>query len=186
MNDGKIIIDKIIAMADKEVKVIESQAKKEVDAIIKATNDKESKKEEKLEQMMQHVGDELKAKEISSADLDSKVMLLECKQGILNGIISEAKKRLVSLSDAEYTKVVGDMLSALDSSVGKDIIVSAKDAKILADVIKEKGFSLSDETRDIDGGFIVKNNEVEYNYSFESILAIEEDEIRQTIASILF
>ncbi len=186
MNDGKIIIDKIIAMAEKEVKVIEDQSKKEVDAIIKATQDKETKKEEKLERMMQHVAEELKAKEISSADLDSKVALLECKQGILNEVITEAKKRLTSLSEAEYKKVVGDMLSGLDQSAGKDVIVSAKDKSILSDVVKEKGFTLSDETRDIDGGFIVKNNEVEYNYSFESILAVEEDEIRQTIASILF
>ena len=40
MNDGKIIIDKIISDAEKVAAVTISQAQKEVDALLKAAKDK--------------------------------------------------------------------------------------------------------------------------------------------------
>ena len=36
------------------------------------------------------------------------------------------------------------------------------------------------------GGFIVKNGDIEYNYSFESIITVEKEAIRQAAAEILF
>ena len=90
------------------------------------------------------------------------------------------------MEDAEYAKVVGGMLSRVDKSLGTEIIVSKKDAARLADVVKEKGFVLSEKTADIKGGFIVKNGDIEYNYSFESIITVEKEAIRQAAAEILF
>ena len=78
------------------------------------------------------------------------------------------------------------MLERLDKSCGTEIIVSRKDQKRLADVIAEKGFTLSEKTGDIGGGFIVKNGDIEYNYSFASIINVEKEEIQQIVAGILF
>ena len=108
------------------------------------------------------------------------------KQDILEEIIAEAKKRLENLPDAEYAKVIGGMLERLDESQGKEIIVSAKDKARLADVVKEKGYVLSDETRDIDSGFVVKNGDIEYNYSFDAIIMVQKEEMQITAAKILF
>ena len=101
-------------------------------------------------------------------------------------LVEEAEKRLLSLDDAAYAKVIGGMLKKLDRSLGTEILVSKKDAARLADVVKENEFTLSAQTADISGGFIVKNGDIEYNYSFESIITVEKEEIQQIAAKILF
>ena len=162
MNDGKIIIDKIIAEAEEVAKASLAKGQKEADA------------------------EKAAAKEISGAQMQAKKAILETKQEILAETIAEAEKRLLSLDDAAYAKVIGGMLKKLDRSLGTEILVSKKDAARLADVVKENAFTLSAQTADISGGFIVKNGDIEYNYSFESIITVEKEEIQQIAAKILF
>ena len=69
---------------------------------------------------------------------------------------------------------------------GDEIIFSEKDREALADVVAAKGFQVSKETREISGGFIVIKGDIEYNYSFEAIMAVEKEEIEQIAAEILF
>lgn len=186
MNDGKIIIDRIMQEADKEIQVILGQGKKEADAILKAAQEKARKEKEAYRRRAEEEARKAHAKEVSGAEMEAKKSLLQEKQTILSEVISEAKTRLEQLPDAEYAKVIGGMLDRLDPAEGKEIIVSARDHARLADVIAEKGLLLSDETREIDGGFIVKNGDIEYNYSFEAIIMVEKEEIQQTAAKILF
>lgn len=186
MNDGKIIIDKIISDAEKVANVTIAQAQKEVDALLKAARDKVHRQLDQMDRDAHSEADRVKAKEISAADMQAKKAILETKQEILAEIIAEAEKRLVSMEDAAYAKVIGGMLAKLDKSLGTEIIVSKKDAARLADVVKEKGFVLSEKNADIKGGFIVKNGDIEYNYSFESIITVEKEAIRQAAAEILF
>ena len=186
MNDGKIIIDKIIAEAEKVADATLKQAQKEVDSILKAAQDKAGKEADALERATNSEADKVRSKEISGAEMHAKKAILEQKQNILADVIAEAEKRLLSLEDAEYAKVIGGMLAKLDKSLGTEIIVSPKDAARLAAVVQENGFQLSEKTADISGGFIVKNGDIEYNYSFESIITVEKEAIRQTAAQILF
>ena len=186
MNDGKIIIDRIMAEAETEIEAIVTQAEREANAIIQATEDKANQEKEKYRKRAEEEGRKAHAKEISGAEMQAKKALLQEKQNILDEVITEAKKRLETLPDAEYTKVIGGMLERLDDSQGKEIIVSEKDQKRLADVIAQKGFVLSQETRDIDGGFVVKNGEIEYNYSFASMIMVQKEEMQIAAAKILF
>ena len=163
MNDGKIIIDKIIAEAEKVAEATLKQAQKEVDSILKAGRDKAEKEADTLERNAQAEAEKVKSKEISGAEMQAKKAILEQKQTILADVIAEA-----------------------DKSLGTEIIVSPKDVARLAATVKENGFDLSEKTADISGGFIVKNGDIEYNYSFESIITVEKEAIRQTAAQILF
>ena len=186
MNDGKIIIDKIISDAEKVASVTISQAQKEVDAMLKAAQDKAHRQLDQMDRDAHSEADRVKSKEISAAEMQAKKKILETKQEILAEVIAEAEKRLVSMEDAEYAKVIGGMLGRLDKSLGTEVIVSKKDAARLAGVVQENGFVLSEKTADIEGGFIVKNGDIEYNYSFESIITVEKEAIRQAAAEILF
>lgn len=186
MNDGKIIIDKIMGLADKEIKKLETKTNNEIDEIVRIAQEKENKERERIDFLIVDEKEKARAKEVSGAELDGKIRVLNEKQSILKEVIQAAQEKLENLPDSEYEKVIGTMLDKLDTNVGKEVIFSAKDSTRVASVVKEKGFTLLDETRDIDGGFIVKNNEVEYNYTFASIMAIEEEEIKQIIAEIVF
>ena len=175
MNDGKIIIDKIIAEAEEVAKASLAKGQKEADAVLKAAQEKVNKELDVFDRNAQAEAEKAAAKAI-----------LETKQEILAETIAEAEKRLLSLDDAAYAKVIGGMLKKLDRSLGTEILVSKKDAARLADVVKENEFTLSAQTADISGGFIVKNGDIEYNYSFESIITVEKEEIQQIAAKILF
>ena len=179
MNDGKIIIDKIIAEAEEVAKASLAKGQKEADAVLKAAQEKINKELDVFDRNAQAEAEKAAAKEISGAQMQAKKAILETKQEILAETIAEA-------DDAAYAKVIGGMLKKLDRSLGTEILVSKKDAARLADVVKENEFTLSAQTADISGGFIVKNGDIEYNYSFESIITVEKEEIQQIAAKILF
>lgn len=186
MNDGKIIIDKIIAEAEEAAKAILDKAQKEADEILRIGQEKADKEADVFDRYAQDEADKARSKEISGAEMQAKKAVLEKKQSILSEVIAEAEKRLSALGDAEYAEVIGGMLDRLDKANGTEIIVSEKDQARLAGVIADKGFTLSQKTGDIDGGFIVKNGDIEYNYSFASIINVEKEEIQQIAAGILF
>ena len=186
MNDGKIIIDKIIAEAEEVAKASLAKGQKEADAVLKAAQEKVNKELDVFDRNAQAEAEKAAAKEISGAQMQAKKAILETKQEILAETIAEAEKRLLSLDDAAYAKVIDGMLKKLDRSLGTEILVSEKDAARLADVVKENEFTLSAQTADISVCFIVKNGDIEYNYSFESIITVEKEEIQQIAAKILF
>ena len=186
MNDGKIIINKIIEKAEAEANAIKEKANLEVEAVLKAAEEKAKRESDVLKKNAEIEAEKIKAKAISGAELQGKITVLQEKQSILEDVIAEAKKRLQTLPDAQYAETIGIMLAKLDKEIGNEIIVSKGDRERLASVIKEKGFILSDQNRELDGGFIVKNGDIEYNYSFDSIITVEQEEIRQIAAKILF
>lgn len=186
MNDGKIIIDKIISDADEAVNKIIADAKKAAEATIKSYEDKAAREKAKNDKIVADEKDKVIAKQISSAQMNAKKTVLAQKQLILENVIEQAENRLINLSDDEYVNVIGTMLESIDKNLGSEVIVSSKDKDRLADIIDQKGFVLSDKTADIEGGLIIKNGDIEYNYSFNSIITIEKDDIQQIAAKILF
>lgn len=186
MKDGKIIIDKILEKSQSDVAAIQNAAAKEVEKIIDAADEKVMKEKMEFGKMADAEAEKIKAKEISAAELQGRLLLLETKQGLIAEVVAEAENRLEEMADAEYVAVVGAMLDKLNKADGTEVIVSEQDKTCLADVIAEKGFTLLAETREMGKGFVVKNKEVEYNYTFASILTVEQEEIRQIAAKELF
>ncbi|WP_317853725.1 V-type ATP synthase subunit E [Chakrabartyella piscis] len=186
MKDGKIIIDKILEKSQSDVAAIQNAAAKEVEKIMDVADEKVMKEKMDISKMADAEAEKIKAKEISAAELQARLLLLETKQTLIADVIAEAESRLESMADAEYCTVIGTMLDAIVKEDGAEIIVSKKDKTRLADVIAQKGYILSNEEREMGNGFIVKNGEVEYNYTFQSILTVEQEEIRQIAAKHLF
>lgn len=185
MNDGTIIIDKIISTAKAEADEIIANADKSADEIIKKAERTAAELTEKAKADAEAETEKIRSKEISSAKTEAKKLMLAEKQSIINDIINEAYGRLTHLSEEEYKKTVSAMLKDVPKE-GCEIILSAKDKPVLGDTVKNAGYVLSDESRDIDGGFIVKNGDIELNFSFSSILSVEQEEIRHMLAAILF
>ena len=112
--------------------------------------------------------------------------VLEEKQKLIEEVIAQAQQKLESLPETEYAQVIRSMIERLDKANGTEIILSEKDKEKLRTIVEQSGFTLLEETRNIDSGFVVKNGDIEYNYSFASIILIEQEDIRQIIAKILF
>jgi V/A-type H+-transporting ATPase subunit E len=186
MGNGQNIIDKIIADANAEAQKIESAARAEAEKTVAAAMAKAEKESLRMENIGKDEADKTAAKEISSAQMKAKQMILAAKQKCIEKTVEEAKKQLKELSDAEYKVVILNMIVAAKAEKDSEVILSKEDKEAFGKDIEKLGFTVSEETRPIDGGFVIKNGDIEYNYSFESIISVEKEEIDQAAAKILF
>ncbi|HCT63786.1 MAG TPA: hypothetical protein DIC60_00630 [Lachnospiraceae bacterium] len=184
--NGQNIIDKILADANAEAKKITDAAMKEAEVVVETANAKVQKESEALSKLAQAEADKAAAKEISSAEMLAKKMILTQKQAILEEVIKSAKAKLLSLTDVEYKVIIIGMLDKADIPEDAEVILSKKDKAAFGKEVASNGYNVSDETRDIDGGFIIKKGDIEYNYSFESIISVEKEDIEHIAAKILF
>lgn len=186
MGNEKKIIDRILTDAEEEARRITVTAKSDEEAILNVAIMKAEKEKAAYMEHAKAEAEKARAKEISGAEMSAKKLILSQKQNILEEVISEAMKSLSDLGDSDYLAVIDEMLDRAEMSTGCEIIVSMADKARLKGFIESKGLKVSDETREIAGGFIVKKGDIEYNYSFESILAVEHEQIEQIAAEILF
>ena len=106
MNDGKIIIDKIIAEAEEVAKASLAKGQKEADAVLKAAQEKVNKELDVFDRNAQAEAEKAAAKEISGAQMQAKKAILETKQEILAETIAED-------FDFEMIKTVHDRISEM-------------------------------------------------------------------------
>lgn len=183
-SSGQNIIDKILADANAEANQIIQKAQKEADAALETANQAAEKKRNALLLLAQAEVEKVISKEISGAEIQARKTILQVKQECLEDTLSAVKQRFLSLEGKEYETVILSMLAKAEK--GEEIVFSAKDRDALQAVVTEKGYVVSQETREISGGFIVKKGNIEYNYTFEAILAIEREEFEKIVAEILF
>lgn len=186
MGSEQKIIDKIMADAKAEVDKILADAKAEADQIKNAAKEKADKELAARRKLSEAEAEKAGAKEISGAEMAAKKRILEQKQEILEETIQEAFAQLTKLSDSDYESIIEKMLAGASIDKGTELILSKKDKGRLKKLIEDKGLVLSEEERDITGGFIVKQGDIEYNYSFEAILSVEKEQIEQLAAEQLF
>ena len=186
MNRGQNIIEKILSDARAEAAKIQEAASLEAEKIIAEANEKADKEKLKLASASADEAARAAAKEISSAEMRAKQMILSAKQKCIEDIVNTAKQTLAQLSDEEYKKVILAMIQSAKPSEGSEVILAAGDREKLAGDVKALGYAVAEETRDIGGGFIVRKGDIEYNYSFESIISVEKEDIDLAAAKILF
>jgi len=177
--------------ADKKIKDAEKKAQ---EILEKARKDAENRKKKLLEKAARDAED-IKAKMISMAELDMKKNLLATKQDMVDKAFQQALERLKNMDIEKYEEILTDMILKAVETGEEEIILSKRDLRRLPkDFItklnnlreRKLNLKLSRESRDIEGGFILKSRGVETNNSFETIMRMERDSIESRIAGILF
>lgn len=184
MSNEQKIIDKIISDAEQEKNIILNRTQGEADAIIRNANEQAAKELEQATILAEVEAEKAVAKVLSSAEMEAKKMILTEKQNCLEQTLELVKEKLYSQNPEDYEKTILFMLAKAEK--GEEIIFSEKDYPALQGAVSEAGYKVSQETRDISGGFIVKKGDIEFNYSFEAMMAVEKEQIEQMIAEILF
>ncbi len=187
LDDAQANADAIKEEATKKANSVEDEAKKKA----------ERRKEHILEQARK-TANEQKGRIIGVAQLESRKDLLAAKQEMIGEAFQKALDELVNLNDQDYLAVIHDLLINMTETGSETVIFSERDRKRISEnfwqeVNKElsskgkKGeLKLSEETRDIKGGFILQSGGVEMNCSFESLLDMKRDELEPEIAGLLF
>lgn len=132
------------------------------------------------------------------AQLEAQKLMLATKQEILDQAFDEAMKQLTSLPEEDYVTVLAKLAVDASQTGTESLVLSVKDRArygkkvvieanaMLEQAGKTAQLTLSEESREFQGGVYVKSGNVENNCTFETILRL----LRQTnsgeVAKILF
>ena len=186
LSDARLAADANIAQARREAEGIVLKAREEAQAlqssqIIKAERDS-AEREKRL---------------ISVAELERRKEKLTIKQRLIEDLFAQAIASLCEKPDTEYENMLVDMI-ANTAAGDEEVVLSSNDKKRLSggfiraanEALAKKGksgkLSLSDETRPLKGGFILRSGLVEINNSFEAIVKMRKDNLESLAVKMLF
>ncbi|WP_160672978.1 V-type ATP synthase subunit E [Clostridium sp. C8-1-8] len=192
------LVNKILKDAEGESKRILEEAEKEKELVVRKTLE-EAKKVEKTIIAKAYEEAELKRERmLSTASLKLRNEKLELKQKIMDEVFQQALNDLCSMTKDDFLIYLKSVILKADikgdeklilNSYGKDIVDSSFIAELNTELLnmgKVGTLTISEETRNFRGGFILEKNGVEINNTFEALISSCRDELETEVASILF
>ncbi|MDF2608695.1 MAG: hypothetical protein K0R92_169 [Lachnospiraceae bacterium] len=178
-------------------KSILSEAEKKAEEIISAAKaEGEKKRAEITERSKLEVEASLSRAE-SAALLREKKVILNTKQEIIEDVITKAKESLEKLPENEYFDVIINMVKKNALNKPGFILFSKEDKVRLPEQFQEKiqealtgksgaALTISDETREIDGGFVLVYGDIEENCSFDALFLAARESLQDKVSKVLF
>lgn len=132
----------------------------------------------------------------SAAVLQKRQMILMAKQEIINEIIARAYQSLADLSDWDYFALILKMIKKHAWPQNGELLFSPQDLQRLPEdfqarvnealVDKNASLMVSDQTRKIDGGFVLVYGEIEENCSFSALFEAARERFQDQVNALLF
>ncbi len=188
---------------------LESEARAEIEAINAETEAKceEIKKEydkKAQDEYWKRVQDGAKSVETrvermaSAADMEARKSVLAFKQEMVSKAFDRAVQNICQLPREEYIAFLAGQSVKAASTGTEELIFNAHDkktfgadaAKAANALLKKKGLvgglTVADETREIPGGLIVRQGDIEMNCSVDILVQLYRNELASQVAEILF
>ncbi len=131
----------------------------------------------------------------SAADMESRKGMLAFKQSLVSDAFLGAVKQLTELPRDEYVSFLAGLAAKAAADGTEELVFNAKDAAAVgADVAKEanallgaKGrLTVSSQTRDIPGGVIVRQGDIETNCAVDVLVQMQRSALASQVAEVLF
>jgi V/A-type H+-transporting ATPase subunit E len=198
MNGAEKLVDRILKEGRQRADEITSNGQKKADEIIENAKQEAQKKVEAIEQKAREDAQEIKRRVRAVAEMEMRKDILAVKQQLMDQVFDQAMEQLKNLSTEEYQNMLLNLfIKTVDTGQEQVIIASGDHERVnqqfidrvnqtLKEQSKTGNLTLSGESRDIKGGFILKSGGVEINNSFEAILRMEREDLEPKVAEILF
>ncbi len=192
-----------MSSGDKILSVIRQESEEKI-AVITADADKVytemTQEAKKQAEEIRHGGEhkiELQAENLlkaykSKAELERRNAVLKAKRNEIEKAIRHIHDYMLALEDKKYFELVMKFASSLAEKNGT-VYFNSRDLKRLPkDIVKKfsdcgvKVQVAEKPCDDIDGGFILRNGDIEENMSFSSILIEKREELEDMISRELF
>jgi V/A-type H+-transporting ATPase subunit E len=200
MEQSKVgrLTQKIIDDAEAEAAEILRQAKTEADAAAAEARAQVRKIETEAGSRAQAEAREHIRRQVSLGELEARKGILAEKGEIIEEVFDRALED-IKRKDREsgYGLTKGLLLKAIEHG-DEEIIMSPEDRKAVGGAFvsginselrkggKRGDVKLSDETRSMRGGFVLRRGRAEINSTYETLLAMLRDDVETEIATILF
>ena len=189
---------------EKIIRLIQSEAQAEIDAVLEkaraeaaeitARYQKQSESEAaELEYKNKKQAAEREERLISVAQMESRKVTLQVKQDMVEKAYALALEKLCSMQEDQYIEVLKQLILKASVSGREEVIFSAeireKIGKAAVEQVNQasgRNLILSEETRSIPGGFILKDGKIEVNCAFDTLVRLEKAETAGMVAKKLF
>lgn len=186
------ITSKIIYDAEREAVAISQEAASRREEILALARKEAEEKREAMRADGEAERAAMVERNVSVAKIDAGKLILEEKQILIERCLAEAVKKIASLDEDVYLKFLADTAKTL-APEGGELILSERDrekyGKKLEKLLEESGggkYALSEETRKIKAGVIVKRGSVYVNGSVEARIDAMRSELVPEVAARLF
>lgn len=195
MNGIDIIIQRIGEDSQAQVDRTLAAAREEAGGITARFQAQAAQEGEELSAQNRKAAAEREERLVSVAQLESRKLLLSAKQEMVERTFQRALEKLNAMPDERAIQISAQLLKAAASDGTGSVVFSAMDrARIGAaavakanELLGEKGrLILSDETRELDGGFILVSGRVEINCTFSTLVRLQKADCAGEIARRLF
>ncbi len=118
----------------------------------------------------------------------------QCGQKLVEKVYDMALEKLCGMSDEQYTTIVADLLAQAAPSGRGTVVFAPEEAKRIGAAAVELAnqklgsgkLTLSQETQPIQGGFILRDERMEVNGTFETLVRLQKAETAGAVAKKLF
>jgi V/A-type H+/Na+-transporting ATPase subunit E len=192
------IKEQILQDSQAKANSILDDAKKQALELIEKANVNARQKSEEIQKKASSDASEKLRISRSMLELEMRKDILSTKQQLIEEVFQKALDSLSKMENNEYEAILYKLIVDAVETGEEEILLSKHDKnrlpgdfsnklnQVLVQAGKKGNLKLSDEERDIMGGFVLKTKGVEINYSFEALLRMDRDEIEPEVAAILF
>lgn len=189
---------------EKITQLIESDAQAEIDRILGDARDEAARIAAQYQGQADAEAAELAAKNekaaaereerlVSVAQMEARKVTLGAKQEMVEKAYIRALEKLCAMPDEQYVAVLADLLVQASSSGHEEVVFSPEDRERVgkaavekANAVSGKKLVLSAESQSIQGGFILKDKNVEVNCTFETLVRLQKAETAGAVVKKLF
>ena len=179
------VSDEIISTAKIEADSLKNTARKEAESIMQSVNKNIEEKQSIADRQTQNILDAMAKKELASAKLEEKRLVLDAKKDVIEKVYEGLEKKIIAIDkktkEKAYSKLVKNAKQEFEPAYmyarKEDLAIVKKLAKN-AKVLEE----------DLLGGIIFENAErtVRLDKSFDSVLATLKSENIKDVSEMLF
>ena len=193
MNGIEKITQRIEADAQAEIDRILSEAREEADQITGRYKAQAEAEAASLAARNEKSAVEREERLVSVAQMEARKVQLAAKQEMVEKAYDLALEKLCAMPDARYTEVLAGLLVQASSNGREEAIFSPEDRERVgkaavdkANAASGKQLKLSTETRPLKGGFVLRDENIEVNCTFDTLVRLEKAETTGAVVKKLF
>ena len=193
MNGIERITQRISADAQAEIDRVLGEARAEAEKIAARYQAQADAEAADLDAKNKKAAAEREERLAGTAQMEARKAALAAKQEMVERAYGLALQKLCSLPEEKYTAVLAGLLVQASSTGKEEVIFSEEDrlkvGKAAVDKANKDGgkkLVLSGETRPIQGGFILRSENVEVNCAFDTLVRLQKAETAGEVVKKLF
>ena len=192
------IVAHIQSEAEAEITSVLTEAEARASAITEEFAAKAKAAEDELLRAGKDAAEQRVQRQERTARLEAKKDVLGLKQELVSAAYDKAKKAILGMDEDKYVAFLAKQTCAAALTGGEKVILSEADRSRLGEklvaaanaALKERGLPgelrLSDETRPISGGLVLRRGSIEVNCTLDKLLEMSRGSLDAEVASVLF